>query len=114
VQTGSAARDHMTGDAGADRFVWETPAAAGLATADVVEDFTPGVDAIVLQYIDARPGQPGDQAFRFIGSADFSGRGAEIRYAGGFILGAIDRDTEADFRIRLAGAPELSGDDFLL
>lgn len=114
LQTGSTARDVMTGDAGADRFVWETPAAAGLATADVVEDFTPGVDTLVLQYIDARSGQPGDQAFRFIGSADFSGRGAEIRYAGGVVLGAIDRDTEADFRIRLVGAPELAEDDILL
>jgi serralysin len=114
LQTGSTARDEMTGGAGADRFVWETPAAAGLAIADVVEDFTPGVDTLALQHIDARPGQPGDQEFRFIGSADFSGRGAEIRYDGGVVLGAIDRDAEADFRIRLAGAPELTGDDLLL
>jgi Ca2+-binding RTX toxin-like protein len=114
LQTGSTARDRFTGGEGADRFVWQTPASAGLALPDIVADFEPGVDTLVLEYIDAHPGRPGDQAFAYIGVRPFSGRGPEVRYEDGVVSGTVGRSSDADFRIILADAPAITVDDFTL
>jgi serralysin len=66
--------DIMIGNGGADRFVWTSLAESGTAAseADVVQDFTPGEDLIVISPIDADPGDADNDAFSFVGVVDFT------------------------------------------
>jgi glucose/arabinose dehydrogenase len=74
---GGTGRDLLTGGAGADRFVFSTVADSplGSTTRDMIMDFTNGQDKINLSLIDAQPGQAGNQAFSYIGTAGFTGEG---------------------------------------
>ena len=116
---GGAGRDILTGGSGADQFVFsgnETGASA--TTADTVTDFSHAEqDRIDLSAIDASRAATGNQAFAFIGTADFSAAG-QLRYAqtGGntFIEGDVNGDGKADFMIRLDGLHTLVAGDFVL
>ena len=81
---GGAGADDMFGEAGADRFVWTAVADSGMtaATSDTIFDFNfADGDRIDVSGIDANRYATGDQAFRFIGTADFTwGRPGEINY----------------------------------
>lgn len=73
---------------------------------------------IDLRKIDARPGSGGDDAFRFIGKQDFTGREGQLRYeyskGNTIVQGDTDGDGSADFAIVLIGKVALTGSDFLL
>ena len=111
---GGSGRDCLWGGSGADLFRFADGDFAGgtLALADVISDFNAADgDRIDLSAIDALPGI-GDNAFRFIGSAAFSGAGGELRTAieDGYLLlqGDTTPDGNADFAIRLDGLTTIS------
>jgi serralysin len=66
-----------------------------------------------LRTIDADiDGTAGNQAFRFIGSAAFSGVDGQLRFAGGLLQGDTNGDRVADLEVRIVGAL-LAGDILL-
>jgi serralysin len=117
ILDGGAGADVMRGDEGADTFLWNSIGDVGLtaATCDVVADFSLAQgDRIDLRGIDANVYAAGDQAFRFIGTAAFSGRPGEINYyyADGDTYVQLQTGTSADIEgvIRFDGivTPEAS------
>jgi hypothetical protein len=114
VLTGGLGRDTLNGGLGADRFdfdaVAESPRGGGRDT--VVFQRTQG-DRIDLSTIDAdTDGTAGNQAFRFIGGAAFSGVDGQLRFAGGLLQGDVNGDRLADIEIRIVGA--LAAGDIIL
>ena len=112
----SLGNDRMSGGAGADRFQFVSLEIAGLSPGQrkTIADFGTGADLVDLARIDADTATAGDDAFGFIGAAQFSGQAAELRFARGLLQGDVDGDGAADFRIAFAGAPSVDGDDLLL
>jgi Ca2+-binding RTX toxin-like protein len=125
---------NMDGGEGDDRLVaeWGTWSVTGGAGEDVfgftwnkeiifnhplVTDFAQGQDMLDLSAIDPH-GQDGDQAFRFIGTAAFSGKAGEVRYevSGGqtVIQLNMDKDVDPEHVITLDGVFTLTGADFVL
>ena len=107
---GGAGRDSLTGGAGADQFVFAKADLAGQM--DVITDMT-AQDQIDLSRIDANGHQAGDDAFQFIGSAEFSSAG-QLRFAGGVLQGDVDGDGVADLMVRVVGMHTLTLDDLTL
>jgi Ca2+-binding RTX toxin-like protein len=107
---GGLGTDSLTGGVGADTFAWSHTdhTLPGTWPADRVLDFNPGEgDRLNLGAIDADVTRPGNQAFRFIGSAEFSGAPGEIRYVdtfqGTIIQMNTNASTDAEAWIRLTG-----------
>lgn len=114
---------------GADRFDFRTVADSAVgAERDLVLNFTANdgtgatSDRIHLGLIDANAARAGNQAFSFIGAADFSGTAGELRVSAldgtDHLLVAADTNGDglADFEIEVQtefGAP-LSAADFIL
>lgn len=114
VLEGGLGSDLLEGGNGSDLFVFRTAAEAGLGTTrDVIGDLQPA-DRIDLSLIDASTLEDGDQAFRFIADAAFSGVAGELRAVEGLIQGDLDGDGVADFEIGLLGTWVPAGDGFLL
>ena len=117
---GGLGADILAGNGGADAFRFQEVAESSLSSMDRILDFTPGVDKIELDRIDANSLVGGDQAFSWIGTSAFSGTAGELRtvqYGGNwFIVGDTDGDTAADLVISLTlqGPTPLSAGDFLL
>jgi hypothetical protein len=66
----------FTGDGGAGRFDYDSLFDSRPAAADVITDFSRAQgDRIDLGTLDANPEVSGNQAFRFIGAAAFTGAG---------------------------------------
>lgn len=117
VLHGGKGADQLTGGYGVDVFVFATLAEAGIgATHDVIRDFKSGVDHVNLAGIDAdvTVNATGDQAFHFIGGAQFHAVAGELRYSGGMVRGDVDGDGAADFTIEIGVIPTLNQHDFLL
>lgn len=74
ILIGGAGRDLLTGGSGADRFVFTRLSDSGAGARDWILDLRQG-DRIDLRSLDARAGESGNQAFRFIGKAAFTGEG---------------------------------------
>lgn len=107
---GDAGRDLLSGGAGADSFFFDSLAdsAPDRDGADVIRDYDRrGGDLIVLGGIDADATQDGDQAFRFIGAAAFSGAAGELRCeltrGGAVIYADVDGDAQSDFAVVVRG-----------
>lgn len=118
ILAGGGGADTLTGGTGDDRFVYAAAAdSVGAKGTDTITDFQAG-DRIDLSLIDANPGTAGNQAFRFVGAAAFSGAAGEIRVvaSGGdaVVSGDIDGDRQADFQIRVADHAPLIAGDFIL
>jgi len=119
VIVGGLGGDTMSGDEGADRFVFGRSDFRGLVGTDRILGFSQGEgDLIDLSAVDAVRGG-GDDAFAFIGSAAFSGAAGELRFqptgAGEARVEAdITGDGVADFAFRVAGDASLTADDFVL
>ncbi len=114
VLVGGAGSDVLTGGLGADRFVFLSASDSTAALRDVITDFRTG-DKIDLRAIDAdTDGTAGDQAFRYIGSAAFSGVDGQLRYANGILSGDLNGDKVADFQIALSNVRALAATDFFL
>lgn len=84
---GGAQGDVLDGGSGVDVFVFlavqDSAAAGGF---DTINGFQANVDVIDLSAIDAVPGGT-DDAFAFIGTQDFTGVGAEVRYEKDMVAG---------------------------
>ncbi|MBE9014279.1 hypothetical protein IQ250_29240 [Pseudanabaenaceae cyanobacterium LEGE 13415] len=107
--------DSLWGEAGADvfRFSHTSHSAVGKSR-DQIKDFSSSQgDLIDLRGIDANSIKSGNQAFRFIGKAEFSHKSGELRYASNIISGDVDGNGTADFQIRV-NATKLTKYDFLL
>ena len=85
---------------------------------DNVAGFDPSKDVIDLSRIDANPTVAGIQSFTYIGTAAFSGAGAQVRYqiSGGTttVQAKLAGNSSADLTINIAGAIPLSAADFAL
>jgi Ca2+-binding RTX toxin-like protein len=97
---GGLGKDSLIGNAGADIFQWRSSAEASTANPDAVLDFQGGVDKLDLHFIDADTLTPGDQAFRSIGTAAFTGGGAagagEMRVLNYNSFWMVEGDTNGD------------------
>jgi len=117
---GGAGRDVMKGGAGRDLFVFADGDTAGVtaATADRILDFVQGEDRISLRGIDADAILAGDQNFRFIDTAAFSGSTRELRYVQSGAITLVEGDTDgngiADFALVLNGSVTLVNTDFVV
>ncbi|HEX8257332.1 MAG TPA: calcium-binding protein [Allosphingosinicella sp.] len=113
-------RDTLRGGEGADGFVFREGETGGSAlTADCIADFAGAEgDRIDLHRIDASFSGAGDQAFDFIGDADFSGVAGELRaFADGgytYVEGDRDGDGAADIMLCLTGEQALAATDFIV
>ena len=85
---------------------------------DQIRDFSTAADVINLLNIDANAILGGNQAFTFIGAAEFHGVAGELRSANSgansVIAGDVDGDSNGDFSILVAGVNNLTGGDFFL
>jgi hypothetical protein len=100
---GGRGRDTLTGFWGSDTFGWASTSETGVTTdsMDVITDFTFGsyeYDQIDLNVIDADENAAGNQAFRFIGQAAFTGAPGEVNYlySGGNTIIQLQTDTSTD------------------
>lgn len=122
VLNGGVGIDVLTGGKGADRFEFDKAGLAqstSRATAESITDLSHAQhDLIDLHKIDTNPSMSGDQAFVFIGTATFSQKMGQVRYAevsgSTYVAGDINGDGAADFMIRLAGSHALVVGDFVL
>lgn len=115
---GGENRDILTGNGGADHFIFTDHTHSTLSSPDRITDFDRSEkDRIDLHLIDAIPGGT-DDAFDFIGKQAFSGTPGELRFrhenGQTFIEGDRNGDMVADFRIELDGKIQLKEMDFIL
>ena len=115
VLFGGLGADRLNGNGGADRFAY---AAIDEMAGDQIDDFVAADgDLIDLSLIDAITGG-GDDAFSWIGGAQFGGVAGELRLemraSKTFISGDVDGDGQADFSLMLKGMIGLDAGDFLL
>jgi Ca2+-binding RTX toxin-like protein len=116
---GGAGNDVLYGGAGNDTFVY-TSADLGskrVSYVDTIMDFATG-DKIDLSSIDAATRGRGNNAFTFIGDADFTGTAGQLHYytdgSHTYICGDRNGDKVADFTICLDGLHTLHSSDFVL
>ena len=102
VLSGGDSFSTLTGGTGRDLFVYAT------ANMSSITDFTRGVDRVDQSAIDANTARAGNNAFHFIGGADFTGHAGELHlaHANGTTLleGDTNGDAVADIAIILGGA----------
>jgi len=110
---GGTGHDTLTGGDGVDTFDYNAIAESmpGAVYSDYITDFTPGTDKIDLSTIDANPVVAGNNAFTFIGTAEFGGNAGELRWVNSTVPEVADvlqmdvnGDGVADMEIQLAGS----------
>ena len=113
--------DWLIGDLGADRFIFRgiTESRAATGQRDYIDDFSYAQgDRIDLTLIDADTGRAGNQAFSFIGLADFSGRAGQLCYdrigTDVRVSADVNGDRVADFQINMDEVSSLTTGAFLL
>ncbi|WP_426032207.1 calcium-binding protein [Cypionkella sp. TWP1-2-1b2] len=120
---GGAGQDVMTGDVGVaggydDVFIFQKITDSTYnSLSDRITDFHVGEDTIDLSAIDARSATAINDAFSFITTAFTSVAGQVRLQANGadtYILGDVNGDGVADFRIFLTGNLALTAADFIL
>ena len=106
----------MRGSGGADGFLWSSTDEVGLASPDIVADYSSAQgDVLHFTNIDADETQPDDQDFDFISTAAFTAPGQINWFSNGtdtFLQLNTDADAAADGMIQLSGV--LSGDSVLM
>ena len=115
--------DVLTGDSGADRFVFRISSFSGpdsgiaLGSRDLIFDFQRGSDKIDLSPIDATGSTNGSTVFTFIGGGQFSAEG-QVRVATEGSKTIVELNTlgssNVDMAIELTGIHALSASDFIL
>ena len=107
--TGGRGDDHLIGGAGGDMFIF-----ADTAGQDVVHAYEHGIDRLNLSAIDADTAVVGDQAFTYIGRAEFTGAGGELHYDGRVLSGDVTGDADGDFAITIANQVAITQADLIL
>ena len=111
------------GGEGANIFTFLAIADSAASAHDTITNFDPAKDVIDLSRIDANITTPGLQHFTFIGTAPFSGTGAQVRYQLNpatdqtFVEADLAGDSgnyTPDFEIALAGLVPLTAANFAL
>lgn len=116
VIEGGLGSDYLLGGSGADRFDFnnKTESVVG-GNRDLIDDFRRSQgDKIDLRDMDADSTHSGNQAFSFIGTANFSGDAGELRFKNGIVSGDINGDGRPDFEIAVSDMSSMRGSDFLL
>jgi Ca2+-binding RTX toxin-like protein len=117
---GGLGRDSLTGNGGRDLYDLDATAESGITstTRDLIKDFAVGADKLDLTGIDADTTAAGNQAFRWVGSAAFTGTPGELGYFTSgddtIVRGSNDTDRTAEFQIELTGLKALTAVDFCL
>lgn len=120
VITGGLGGDILSGGTGRDIFDFNALAesTSKLGFRDFVLDFQHLVDDIDLSTIDANAHAGGNQAFKFIGTAAFSGAEGELRYQKSsghtFVMADTNGDGAPDLMIELNKLISLTKSDFIL
>ena len=109
---GGAGGDRLSGGTGADFFRYDSVAESTSRARDTIVDFQLG-DRIDLSRIDAISLLGGDQAFVFIGSADFTAAG-QVRFANGIVEANVDANLHATFQLAVMGIHPVTAADFIL
>lgn len=114
---GGSGADTQAGGSGNDTFDYNAVSESRPGLRDIILDFngngTSAGDRIDLRDIDANTLLPFNQAFTYIGNAQFHNVlgvyvPGELRYAGGILSGNTDTDAAVEFQIQLVGSPSLS------
>ncbi len=125
---GGRGMDILKGGKGADTFVFNSISESRGSSTDLIADFSRSQrDRIDLHKIDANTSAKGNQAFTFIGTAEFSHKAGELRYSvdtreddwGNTIYQShveadVNGDGAADFGFTLDKVSSLSKGYFLL
>ena len=118
---GAAGADDLVGGVDADTFVFRAAAdsTSSVTGRDSIFDFSAAQgDRIDVSAMDANTRISGNQAFSFIGSLAFSGKGGELRVeksaSDTYVYGDINGDKNADFAIHLDDAITMQGSNFVL
>jgi Ca2+-binding RTX toxin-like protein len=124
ILAGGAGRDILTGGTSNDLFVFEavgdSPTGGGSRLRDVITDFSKtDKDLIDLAGIDANASNGGgDDAFRFIGTANFTHVAGQLRFkisdGNTYLQADVDGNGIADFQVQLTGEVILRSVDFVL
>ena len=104
----------LVGGSGKDSFIFKSAAESRGSSIDTIKGFVRGQDHIDLRSIDANTKVSGNQAFKFIGKAAFSGKAGELGFSGGVLSGDLNGDKAADFQVKVAGLSTLAKGDFYL
>ncbi|MBL0374553.1 calcium-binding protein [Rhizobium sp. KVB221] len=116
---GGAGADILSGQGGTDTFVFTKVSDSSAVVSDMISDFSHQQhDTIDLAAIDANELVSGNQAFKFIGGAEFHGKLGELRFEKQvgvtIVQGDTDGDGDADLVIALQGNHQLTKFDFEL
>ncbi|WP_230531501.1 calcium-binding protein [Microvirga roseola] len=115
---GGRGDDFLYGGKGADRFVFQSVRDSSVADGDIIMDFSRTQrDKVDLRIIDANTAARGNQAFKFIGTSEFSNKAGELRYFGtdGVVVeGDTNGDGQADFSLYLADISKVYKSYFIL
>ncbi len=126
VISGGVGVDTLSGGTGKDVFDFNkvSESGVGFGDSDWIMDFVRGSDHIDLATIDASTKSAGNNAFKFIGTQGFHHKAGEVRFGQWnvdgsandrtIIVGDVNGDGVADFRINLKGLVALSAGDFVL
>lgn len=111
---GGAGKDWLDGGGETDTFAFSrvSDSAAGEGR-DRIAGFRAD-DRIDLAAIDARTVTLGNQAFSFVGDAEFSGVAGQLRFAGERLQGDVNGDRVADFEVRLIGVASIEAENLIL
>ena len=116
---GGAGTDTLTGGKGKDIFVFDAgDSSTTLEDSDHIVGFNGKQDRFDLHLIDTNENKDGDQAFKFLGTGDFTGKAGQVNYErvdGQTIVHLdIDGNSETDLTFIIDGSFMLDVKDFLL
>jgi Ca2+-binding RTX toxin-like protein len=114
---GGTGQDSLSGGANDDVFRYYSVADSrpGSSRRDTIQDMREG-DLIDLKGVDGDTGARGNQSLVFIGNAEFSGDGNEVRFdrSDRLVQADTDGDGKAELEIKLKGSFIPHADDFIL
>ena len=121
VFIGGAGVQYLMGGSGANIFTYlATSDSNPQGGADGIGNFDPAKDVIDLSAIDANPATTGVQNFTFIGTAAFTGAGAQVRFQQDpasnqtLVEATMAGDSSPDLDIRIGGVWNLTAANFAL